>query len=139
MASCMEGNRSTFLVYPHPADIVAWLLERGADPNKNSDLGGPLRDAATLGNFEVCELLIGADADPNSEDSCGDRPLHCAARRGNATLCELLITAGADVNAEEMCGDTAWDVALPRKLQEIRSLLESHGGKTGKPDDWDVG
>lgn len=110
-------------------DIVAWLLERGADPNRNSEISSPLMDAASLGRAEVCKALVEAGANPAWRDSNSETALHKAASNGSTVVCLLLIDAGAELNATEICGETPWDQALPRKCREIRDLLEKHGAK----------
>jgi len=114
-------------------DIVAWLLERGADPDTNCGYAGPLFAAAMLGNTEVCQLLINATADLNQRTANGETLLHAASSHGYLPICALLIQAGADVNAPDICGETPWDQALPRKQKEVRALLEKHGAVPTDP------
>ena len=116
-------------------DIVKWLLERGADPNRGSEIGSALSEAACLGHVEVCRLLIDAGADVGYRDGGEETALHKASSAGRPELIEMLIAAGAEVNAKEMCGETPWDQALRRKVAEVRALLEKHGGESGLRED----
>ena len=59
-----------------------------------------LHEAAYLGLYTVCRLLLDAGADVNvrSTDSLNDTPLHCAAalnRRGNQKVTALFLSRGA--------------------------------------------
>jgi len=113
-------------------DVVEWLLERGADPNRMSaGTGCALADSAFLGLTDMCRLLIGAGADLTCRGVCGETLLHMASRVGRLELIELLIDSGVDVNATDGGEETPWDYALPRKAVEIRALLEKHGGESG--------
>jgi ankyrin repeat protein len=83
------------------ADLLATLLDAGADPNATDSTGNaPLHYACWEGRLETARLLLarGAAADP---PNAGDEtPLHWAARRNRADLAALLLDHGADPTAE---------------------------------------
>ena len=55
----------------------------------------PLHDAAFLGLYTVCRLLLDAGADVNVRDGRECTPLHYAAARQNQKLIALLLSRGA--------------------------------------------
>lgn len=76
---------------------VRWFLDRGADPNKQSDRGfTPLASAALYPSTTVIELLIshGAKLDPDALVSAIDHR-----GRGGLPVMRCLIDHGIDVNA----------------------------------------
>jgi len=74
-------------------DILALLLERGANPNQVSNANTRrtlLHEAASRGLREICELLVSAGADPDARDSNGKTPADLAGNSGFADLAKLL-------------------------------------------------
>eukprot|EP00404_Azadinium_spinosum_P060963 CAMPEP_0180698238 /NCGR_PEP_ID=MMETSP1038_2-20121128/3919_1 /TAXON_ID=632150 /ORGANISM="Azadinium spinosum, Strain 3D9" /LENGTH=797 /DNA_ID=CAMNT_0022729797 /DNA_START=45 /DNA_END=2439 /DNA_ORIENTATION=+ len=57
------------------------------------------------------EMLLEMRADPDVEDTVGERPLHYAVLAGRRDSAMLLLKAGADPWAESSFGETASDVA----------------------------
>ena len=55
----------------------------------------PLHEAAALGLYTVCRLLLDAGADVNVRDGRECTPLHYAAARQNQKLIALLLSRGA--------------------------------------------
>lgn len=83
------------------SDIVRFLLEKGANPNAETNLGyTPLHYAVTSGSFEVVRLLLEKKADPNARGWQGWRPLHRAAANGETEIALLLVKAGASLEAQ---------------------------------------
>jgi ankyrin repeat protein len=82
--------------------LVAFLLERGADPNvATADGYSPLLwavEAEEEGSTAVLARLIAAGADLHREGFNGWTPLHMAASRGRAEKCRLLLDAGAEID-----------------------------------------
>jgi ankyrin repeat protein len=68
---------------------------------------------------------------PRSEEGRGNRPLMLAVQIGDAETVQLLLARGADVNARTYAGDTAWDYAVKHHRQNILSLLQKAGAKSG--------
>ncbi|KAF5536865.1 NACHT domain-containing protein [Fusarium mexicanum] len=77
---------------------MEYLIQRGADPNSQTDLyQSALEPAAELGGLkglQACKLLIDAGANARNTDA-----LLRSCARGDRDIIKLLLTAGADVNA----------------------------------------
>ena len=80
---------------------VRALLLAGASPSAPIEsFGGrscwmPLHDAAFLGLYTVCRLLLDAGADVNVQMSVNDTPLHYAANREHEKVIALFLSRGA--------------------------------------------
>jgi ankyrin repeat protein len=133
------------------------LLNDGVDPSdplpfrNASSPELPLRQAISLGNKEITELLIDYGVDVNGKFSFfGETALHEAAYKHRKEIVELLIAKGANVNAKsknELAGITPLDSVykgsgprgrvlspsvLDKKRAGIAEVLRKHGGKTGE-------
>jgi F-type H+-transporting ATPase subunit beta len=72
-------------------DVVAYLLEHGANPNVQGALGHtPLHVAAMRGWPYLVKLLLAYGADPHSEDKAGRTALDWAELKGHAHVQSLL-------------------------------------------------
>ena len=107
-------------------DIVKWLLDHGANPNGVSDGDSPLHSAAQLGHLSVCQALLKAGAKPNLINNLEETALHKASTNGYIDIIQTLLNSVADPNIKEMCGELPIDQALPRKLEQIRSVFKNH-------------
>lgn len=88
------------------ADIVAILLDAGADPDMASRFDETALDlAASAGAQDVVDLLIAAGADIH-RDTIGWTALHAAAARGEVGVIGRLLGAGALVDARNSIGET---------------------------------
>ncbi len=78
--------------------IISILLDYGADINSKNFCWGEtaLHNAASGGNKEYAEFLIGKGADVNAVDNLGYSPLHYAARMGHENIYGLLLSHGAE-------------------------------------------
>lgn len=119
-----------FFATENRADIVAWLIDHGANPNGIADDNFPLHAACQLGHLEVCRVLLGAGAKPNLKDFVEETALHKASCTGRLEILELLLNSGADPSITEMCGELPVDQALPRKSDEVRSVFDRHASST---------
>lgn len=115
-----------FFATENRADVVRWLLSRGASPNGIAEDDFPLHAAAQLGHREVCELLVNAGAGLDLRDSGGETALHKASSGGHCEIIRMLLVSGADPSITEMCGEKPIDQALPRKWDQVRAEFESH-------------
>ncbi len=111
------------------ADVVRWLLSKGAKPNGIATGDSPLHAAAQLGHIDVCRALIQAGADLNLQDDLGETPLHKASSGGYLEVITALLEAGADPSIAEPCGELPIDQALTRKRDKILALFDSHTKK----------
>src|SRR6185436_12155266 len=83
-------------------DVVKFLLECGANPNRTHGEGSLLSGACLEGMVTVIEVLLAGGANPNVANEDGVTPLMDAAQAGKnrcAAIASLLIAAGADLNA----------------------------------------
>lgn len=111
-------------------EIVKYLVEKGADVNKENIYGEtPLLFAVSAGaaqwiggnlllsavqkrNKEIVEYLVDHGADVNKADSSGTTPLHLAAKSRNKSLIEYLIEKGADINSKNEIKKTPLSCAI---------------------------
>jgi len=93
----------------HP-EVIAYLLERGADPNEQHNESGTavLAGLAYMNQVECVRLLLDAGADPNAgECRTGETPLHAVltkAHEDRSDVVRLLLDAGADPNRATIPG-----------------------------------
>ena len=95
-------------------DIIAALIQAGADINAKSDSGfTPLHWAAYNNkNPDIIAALIQAGADIHAKTDFGFTPLHRAAEYNeNPDIIAALIVLGADTQATNISGETAGDAA----------------------------
>jgi len=79
------------------------------------------------------EELLKSGASPNVWDADMDTPIMTAARFGDLHLASLLIQYNADVGLMDDTSQwSAWDTAEFNGHKEMLTLLESHGGKSGR-------
>ncbi|KAM0884690.1 hypothetical protein ACQ4PT_030825 [Festuca glaucescens] len=85
------------------AIAVRYLLEKGADPNKEDIIGfTPLHYATKEGNDGLVRLLLSNGASVNASSSEGT-PLHMAASHGKSAIVQILLQNNADPN--RVCAD----------------------------------
>ena len=97
--ACVVATGMTISEERRTACVRALLLA-GASPSEPiTHPGGgrwmPLHEAAALGLYTVCRLLLDAGADVNVRDGRECTPLHYAAARQNQKLIALLLSRGA--------------------------------------------
>merc|ERR1719247_271264 len=81
-----------------------------------------LSEAAAGGAEEVCEMLVGEGADPNSQGRYKRTPLWRAAYAGHAVVVKMLLRAGSDPRTPDEQGSKPWDQA---NGADVKLLLES--------------
>ena len=75
--------------------VVDLLLAKRPTLNRTHGVG-PLLAAASVGNLEMCSLLLKHGADPNTRRGIqSETPLHQAVAKGDLRLVKLLLEAGA--------------------------------------------
>jgi uncharacterized protein len=91
-------------------EVAKLLIAVGVDPNYRD--GGYLQKtalmrAASQGNTQIADLLIGAGADLNLQ--CGNKmsSLYIAAKNGHTDVVKMLIAAGAELDQIDRIGNTA--------------------------------
>ena len=115
MAEMMGSNADSI------SEIIAMLLESGADPNAPDERDRtPLHLAARrTSDPDIVTALVGAEADPNATDENGQTPLHVAVRfTTNPIIVVALIDAGGNLKAKGNNG------SLPRDFAEGNPKLK---------------
>ena len=109
-------NKPALSFYDIPVELMAWLLEQGADINVKDEYGRtPLHYHAQVNNTVQLAFLLAQGADIHAQDTYGNTPLHFAEYHADAA--RLLIEHGADIKAE---GDRRHDV-VERMLSRLSS------------------
>ncbi|MCW5963054.1 MAG: ankyrin repeat domain-containing protein [Bryobacterales bacterium] len=121
------GKRLRDAVMRGQADLVALLIENGADFRSLSETGSTaLHDAALRGNVEVLRVLLGHGFPVDSPNAAGATALHDAALAGNLPVVRFLLEKGADLQARDAeDGATALHHAASwGRAEVLRYLLE---------------
>lgn len=113
---------------------IVTLLRYGADPNViDSQLSGPLSNAAAQGHTACAKLLLDAGANPDPPLPYGVRkggPLNVAARRSDdAILVKVLLDFGAEVDQAGVDGKTALFHAAQNNDATLAILLLEYGAE----------
>lgn len=121
-------------IWENQDDIVAALLEAGANANQHAGTGNepPILLAATRGNLIIVQQLIGAGAVVDKKSKAGDTAIHYAVSNGHLAIVCALANAGADLNARGAQGDTPMSIAITQS-PGIASLLADYGTDLHKP------
>merc|ERR1719440_2294734 len=110
--------------------VRTWKRSKGGDINAQFrfEEWTPLQLACAEGDERAVDVLLQADADPNSylggRTRAAHSPLHIAARYGHAGVVEALLAGGADVAAKSARGATPFGLAKAAKLHEVAAVLE---------------
>jgi len=108
------------------ADIVEFLLSRGANPNERYVTGmGPLHEAAMKGNVDPVKVLVKYHADVNSKKGGFNHPPLCFATSREVT--EALIAAGAEIDIRGKYHSTPLHSIAASGQTEAAEVLLSHG------------
>ena len=108
----------------HP-DVVAGLLEIGADPKTVSKSGfNALAFAVAKNDAESARLLLAAGLDPNFTLPSGNKILMMAMAYGNTEVASVLLEGGADIRATDRGGNAPLHVAARAgNLVLVKQLL----------------
>src|SRR4029077_14351742 len=106
------------------ADVIAALLEAGADANEQLPLGRtPLMIASRTGNVDAMKVLLDHGADPNAKEALrGTTPIMWAADEGHAAAIKLLIDRGADFKAHSAPNERGRGPALGKSGDPRRAV-----------------
>ncbi len=111
------------------ADVVRWLLDRGADPNLTNQAGATALMYGTRDPRKV-KLLLAHGADPNAASKAGNTALIIAAGgAGTAGSLEALLAKGVEVNAHNEEGVTPLIRAASVGNARNVKLLLDHGAR----------
>ncbi len=105
------------------AECVKFLLEAGADPNKDYCRYTLLVDFVKRSSVQCVELLVKAGADVNEVNAYGAFPLESAV--GCTERVQLLLKSGADVNQADNFGQTALMAAATSDTDCLKVLLKA--------------
>lgn len=110
-------------------DLVADLLERGADPRAVDQQGTTaLMYAANAGNAEVVRELLARGAPPDARADDGSTALLFASQGGHLDVVNALLVAGADPSLEGPGGLTAMELARETGNDLVVAALRLAGG-----------
>jgi uncharacterized protein len=107
-------------------EVVALLLEAGADPDDDADNPArvrPVHAAAAARDLESLRLLLAAGADPNPQQQGGFTPLHAAAHSDQVEMARLLLDHGADPTITTQDGRDAARIAADDGSTRVAALL----------------
>lgn len=95
------------------ADVVAWLIENGADIQMSRTSPGttPLHAATWTGSTAIAQQLLDHGADIDAQTAKNAMPLHYAVWRRHVPLVRLLLDYGADVNVPDAFDHTPMSLA----------------------------
>ena len=114
-------------------DIVAILLQNGADPNdttKSSAIPGrviPLHAAVRSENPAILSMLLAAGAEVESKDEAGNTALIIASSTGRDDMVLVLLAGGARIETTDNRGWTALTAARQKNHLSVEQILVDHG------------
>lgn len=117
-------------------DMINWLIEQGADPQKGNRNGAtPLLYTVDHADDTIMKLLLSQGAKPDGTGKKGSTPLSYAAHRGKLEAVKALLAAGADPNAPSLSREgkpesTPLVQAVVSAKPEIIKVLLDAGAKT---------
>lgn len=109
------------------ADTLRVLLNSQADPNLADDQGmAPLHFACLMGDAEMVQLLLDANAQIEATTTEGITPLMLAAMEEDEGLesLQILLKAGADIEARDGEGKTALIWARDQSSKKCEEVLQ---------------
>ena len=111
-------------------EVVAWLLDHGADPSVTDNAGMNLLHAACQGSegghdsTSTVQLALDRGIDINSTFRRGMTALHCATWLRSAETVQLLLDRGCDPDKKDDRGNRAIDFCGTRHHEQVRRILQ---------------
>lgn len=110
--------------------MADYLLQAGADPNAQDEIGTPLHAATIQGHAQIVKLLLEKGADPNARNRIGEAPLHKISyiyiySPSHTELISHLVRAGADLFIRDQNGVTTASRAVSRREEAALVLIEN--------------
>jgi len=113
------------------SNIVAYLLDMGADIDRPPAFESALHAAVMYEHLDVVKVLLNRKANVALKGILQETPLHNTTQYQNPNIAELLIAAGADVSATDYYGRTP----LHRcKSQAVAKVLIASGANVNAKD-----
>lgn len=113
-------------------DFVAYLLAKGADPDK-ADSATPLSLAIDAQREAAARALLEAGADPNKEARDGIPNFHLCVFTSSADLVKVFLARGANPNLAGPDGFTPLHFAvLAHDLSKVKALVAAKAAPTAK-------
>ncbi|GAB4829074.1 hypothetical protein Ancab_018736 [Ancistrocladus abbreviatus] len=141
-ALCLRNEDGRSLIHvaasschPQAVKILAEADSSGIMINSKDEEGwAPLHSAASIGNVNIVETLLGKAANVNVKNDGGRTPLHYAASKGWLKIAELLLSHSAEVNAQDKVGCTPLHRAASTGHSEFCELLIEEGAEVDALD-----
>lgn len=115
-------------------EIVRWLIEQGADPNRKSGGNAPLHWAARSASPETVGVLLAASLTVDLPNGQGETPLFLAMRPGRGGVVEKLLQAGADPNRKVGGGRAPLHQAAEWADARVVTLLITASATVNQPE-----
>lgn len=109
-------------------ELIPWLLQHGADPNRKDTVGGSvLMYAAADDLVELVELLVRHGADVGAKNEAGETAFSYACANNAFAAAKALHAAGAEINTVDAGGGSPLDWAKQRASREFCDWLVGIG------------
>ncbi|MGH9466436.1 MAG: quinoprotein dehydrogenase-associated putative ABC transporter substrate-binding protein, partial [Terriglobales bacterium] len=135
LAQGSSVNKELFdAVISNDVDRAAYLIGRGADVNRLSNLGmSPLTVASRAGCLPMVKLLLAHGAKINEVDSDGSTPLMGAVDRNRAGALKFLLAHGASITQGAPHGFSPLSLALEEQDFDAAYVLIGAGADVNAP------
>lgn len=108
------------------ADLVNYVIDRGASVESVSRAGPPFLHALRKNKISAAKVLLAKGSDPKATAWDGYSPLMAAARSGDADLVNVILSKGADPRAVSMAGFTPiHEAALSGNAAIVQALVQA--------------